>query len=255
MNRSQIKEIGKKALRVIVYELLFGLIGILLVPSLLGASAVIRIALCVALIVIATLMFLTNAASLGETESAAADRLAKSAQKSNYHPSEAELASRYSVKKALLGALLGALPLFILCVLLALTTRPYVYTLQSYPTWLSSYVELPEIGGGIAYLNDIQVNIGIADYLRVAVRVVLFPIVGIFSDLSDSASLLFDRLTPIISLLIPAVFVIGYLLGPGRHAKEAKAIEEAKNKPRKRLKKEARRKLYRQRQDEHKELI
>ena len=87
MNRSQIREIGKKVLRVIVYELLFGLIGVLLVPSLLGASSFLRIGLCSALIVIAVLMFLTNAASLGETESATADRLAKSAQKSNYHPS------------------------------------------------------------------------------------------------------------------------------------------------------------------------
>ena len=111
-----------------------------------------------------------------------------------------------------------------------------------------------EVGRAVAYLQNTVPAAVWTDYVRVGVRFLLFPYVSLLGNMSDAATLLFDRISPLLALLLPAAYAVGYQFGPVRHAKTQKAIEEAKNRPRKRLKKEARQRLAGKTQ-EKKELI
>lgn len=137
----------------------------------------------------------------------------------------------------MLTALLGAALPLICAIIVAITAKPYVYSLQEYPAWLTPYTYRPEIGEAVAYMEGATPTATVWDYMRVVVRFFLFPYVGLLGTMSDSASLLFDRLSPLIMLILPGLSAIGYQFGPNRRAKEAKIIETAKNTPRKRLKK------------------
>lgn len=78
----------------------------------------------------------------------------------------------------------------------------------------------------------------LTDYLRVAVRFMLFPYVGFFGVMDDAATLLFDRIAPALSLILPAAAAVGYQFGPARRKKYVKSVEQVKRTPRKRLKKD-----------------
>ena len=169
------------------------------------------------------------------------ETLDKLKAKGSYKATEAEIAKRYSCLRGVLGSLAGALPGIVLGVLVAVTARPFVYTIQDLPGWMNAYVSRPEIGDALAYMRGEMPGATVFDYLRIADRFLLFPFVGLLGTLNDEMSLWFDRLSPLLALLMPVLCAVGYLFGPGRRAKEVKAIEQAKNTPRRRLKRDRRR--------------
>ena len=244
----------KTALSILGYEVIFGLLGLLLTSSLAAASTALRLPL-VGVIIAAALAFVAaSGASQGETDYTMTETLEKLTKKNGYVPSADEKAKRFSRGRALLGAALGGLLLFAAALCVAVTAQPYVYTLQDAPSWLNSYLARPEIGDAVAYMQGTVAKAAWTDYVRVGVRFALFPYVSLVGEMTDAASLLFDRLSPLISLLMPACYAIGYQFGPQRYERTKKAIEEAKNRPRKRLKKEAKQRLA-GKKPEKKELI
>jgi len=255
MNKFEWKVVLGMALRILIFQLVFGFLGLMLIPAVLEANDILRMILSLALIVLGALFSFSQAATVGEQHCAAGERLDKSVKVRGYQPTLQENAQRYGVKKALLGAVLGGAILFVLSAILAITTRPYAYTLQSYPSWLSTYSALPELGEALSYMESAPAAMAEADVVRVIVRFMLFPFVGVVGDMSNAVSLLFDRLTPVMSLLFPLSFFLGYLQGPSRRAAENAAVEAAKNQPRRRLKKEAKKRLMQKKTQEKKNLI
>jgi hypothetical protein len=143
--------------------------------------------------------------------------------------------------KGLEASVLAALPLVLIAGYVAITAKPYAYLLQDLPSWLANYTHRAEIGDPLLYARNLSAVTTITDYLRFASRFLLFPFVCLLGEMSDEMSLLLDRLSPLLMLVIPAASAIGYQLGPSRRKKTVQIIEKAKNTPRKRLKKATRR--------------
>ena len=244
----------KTALSILGYEVIFGVAGLLLTSSLSAASAALRMPLVGLIIAAAWALVALGGAAQGETDYTMTETLDKLAKKNGYVPSADEKAKRFSRGRAVLGAALGGLLLFAAALCVAVTAQPYAYSLQDTPSWLNSYMARPEIGNAVAYMQGTVVKSAWTDYVRVGVRFALFPYVSLLGEMTDAASLLFDRVSPLVSLLLPACYAIGYQFGPQRYARTKKAIEEAKSRPRKRLKKEARQRLA-GKKPEKKELI
>lgn len=237
-SRLRMGEVLRIGLRILGYMAVFGFIGFMFIPSLMGASAMIRIPIIGLLILAAAALFFMDGSYRGEQDCTMSETLDKLAQKGTYVATPQEEGKRFNRLKGLLGPLLGILPLFLIALVVAVLTKPYVYTIQDLPGWLSAYTSRPEVGGALAYMQGAQVSASVVDYLRIAVRFVLFPFVGLVGDMTDEMSLLFDRISPLIMLILPMASAIGYQFGPRRRAKSVKIIEQAKNTPRKRLKKD-----------------
>lgn len=245
------KYIAKGALRVIAYQVVFAFVGLLITPMLLDASAAIRIPLVGLLIAVALVLMFIEGAYRGETDCAKADMLDRLIQKGNYNAANDERAARYSRMKGIASSALAAIPFVLIAGYVALTVKPYVYTLQDLPAWLSSYFQRAEIGDALLYARSPINTATVTDYLRFASRFLLFPFVSLMGEMSDEMSLLFDRLSPLFMLMIPAAAAIGYQFGPARRKKTVAMIEKAKNTPRKRLKKAVKQRT----QKEKKQLI
>jgi len=235
-------EVIRGALRVLGYQIMFGFFGLMLTPSLLGFGDGLRIPLVSLLIISAGILMVMDGSYRGESDCAVGTTLDRLQRKGTYRASDTENARRYSPLKGVLSAVLGVLLVLLPAIYVAVTAQPFEYTLQDLPSWLESYTGRPEIGAPLAYLQGVRASAGLTEYLRVAVRFVLFLYVGLFGTMSDAQSLLFDRISPLLALVMPMLAAIGYLLGPLRHKRTVKAIEEAKRKPRKRLKKSAEKK-------------
>lgn len=238
MKKLSMGEVLRAALRIFGYLIGFGFIGFMFVPSLISAGPALRIPIVGMLIIAAGMLLFMDGSYRGARDSTMTATLARLSKKGDYNPTPAELAKQYDWRKGVLAAALAALPLFIVAVIVAITVQPYAYTVQDYPAWLKAYTHRPEIGEALTYMDETVRSAGITDYLRIFVRFMLFPYVGLLGTLSDEMSLLFDRLSPAIALILPTVAAVGYLFGPRRRAKEAKAIKDAKSTPRKRLKKD-----------------
>lgn len=254
MRNKRSLEIPRTALRLFGYQLAFGFIGFMAIPALLDLAPIIRIPLIGAGIAGAGMLLFMEGSFRGERDVAASETLDRLSQKGTYHPTEAENAKRYKRSKGVWVAVFGALPVFLIAVFVALTATPYVYTPQDLPSWLTPYMRRPEIGSALAYVDANIAAPTVTDYLRIAVRFALFPFLGFFGGMSDAMSLTFDRISPLLALVMPALAAIGYQFGPRRRAKSVKMIEEAKRRPKKRLTKEAKKRLQ-QKKNEPKQLI
>lgn len=235
-------ELLRTAARILGYQIAFGFIGFMVTPALIGAAPAVRISLIgVFILAMAILMFM-DGSYRGEKDCALGETLDRLERKGAYTASAVENGKRYSRLKGVLSALLSALPLLLIALFVALTAQPYMYTLQDLPGWLSPYLDRAEIGKALVYLEDVGTTATVTDYCRIVVRFVLFPYVGLFGTMDDAASLLFDRIAPALTLIMPVMTAIGYQFGPRRRAKAVKEIEKAKNTPRKRLKKQGQKK-------------
>lgn len=242
MQKIGFKEVALGALRIFGYTVIFGFIGFMFVPTLMGLPGALRMVLIGALILAAWMLMFMEGAARGEREFAVSETLEKHAAKGDYTPSAQELARRFNRPRSVCIAICGALPVLIAAIVLAVGAQPYAYVLQDPPAWLQAYANRPEVVGGVRYLTEGVPPATVIDYLRVFVRFMLFPYIGFVGTMSDEMSLLFDRVSPVLSLLLPLCSAIGYQFGPRRRAKYLAEIEKAKHTPRKRLKKDRQRK-------------
>ncbi len=126
--------------------------------------------------------------------------------------SEADLAKCYHPLKGFAAVLLGTLPLVLLCLVYALIAVRDHYTLGSLPSWMTGYLHRQDIGLALAYYQD-RAGIGIADILRLVVRLLIFPFVNMAGSRNADALLLIERLSPLLVLVAPMFYGIGYLRG------------------------------------------
>lgn len=241
MGALRVKQVLKSALRIFGYQLAFAFVGLMITPMLINAADMLRIPLVGLFIGLAAMLMFMEGSYRGEADCAKSEALDKLAQQGNYTASDEELSMRFSRVKGVVSAIAAGLPFTLIAAYVAITAVPYVYTLQDLPSWLGNYFQRAEVGDALVYARELVVSTTATDYLRVVTRFALFPYVGLVGVMSDEVSLLFDRISPVLTLLLPVVVAVGYQFGPSRRAKTVKMIEQAKNTPRKRLKKTAKR--------------
>ena len=243
MKKGRGNQIVRMALGVLGYEAAFGVFGFLMMPLATDAAAGVRIGVSALVIAGAWALVFFGAAVRGERDCAVSQMLDKLRAQGMQEKARSEENKRFWRMKAVWAALLGGAPLLLAAVFVAVTAQPYVYALQGDPH-VDELVFSPAGNRRRACLSGRYERVGGRAGLRHRRRAFfLFAYVSLFGTMSDAASLLFDRLCPILTLLLPAVYAIGYQFGPVRRAKAVRMIEEAKRRPRKRLKKEARNRL------------
>ncbi|MCL2811085.1 MAG: hypothetical protein FWD25_04250 [Clostridia bacterium] len=231
----EVKQAGKIAL----YMLLLGLFSLLVAPLLMVESPWARVPLNLLLFAGVALLAYNDGGVRGQREVARGQTLARR-QESGIPPSEEDLRACYRPMRGVMAACLGALPFFLAALALAIWARPYVYTLQGLPTWLSGYLRREDVGGPLMYYNNVP-GLGAVGYLRILVRVAIMPFSYIISGFGDQASLLLDRLSPLLVLILPGAYAAGYLRGPAIQRLAEKRSEEAKRLHKKKIARKKRR--------------
>ncbi|GHU72804.1 hypothetical protein AGMMS49992_09550 [Clostridia bacterium] len=237
------------ALRIFGFTAVFGFLGLVFAPVLMSDNVVLRSILNAAMLAGAGMLFFQMGASKGEDDCKSDYTHAKSKRLS---PGALDLPRVYSRPRTALGTLLGTAPWLIIGVVVSIGAVPYAYTLQDLPNWLGAYMRQPDVGKALVYYTR-DIVTPLVDWLRIGVRFSILPFVYLIASNGDAASLMLDRIGPLLMLILPACYVAGYLLGPSRFEKTRAFIESVKNKPRMRLKKKARER--RQRKEERNQLI
>jgi len=246
------RDVLMTGLRIFGYSLALGFVSLMFAPIMMSENAFIRIFFNLALLLIAGILYFSDGAYKGERDCATREMLGKRVQTQGYVLTPSERERLYRTAKGPLAALIGAAPWLLVAIAVAILATPYTYSLQDLPNWLSGYRFLPEVGNPLLYY-DRQVVVPLVDWLRIGLRFVMLPFIYLLGNISDAASLLLDRLSPLIVCLLPACFAVGYLTGPRRHRRTQKYLADIKAKPRKRLKKN--RKQRGPKKDEKNQLI
>ena len=229
-----IGDLLRQAGKVWLYTLVLAVVALLLSNVLIIENLVLRIAFNGILLGAVALLLYADGGARGEREVAFGESLARRAQGSQYTPEAQDLRKCYLPLRGLLAALLAALPLLALGLVLAAIARPYAYSLQDLPSWLSFYRRRVDIGAPLTYYTQ-TISMGAEDYLRLVVRLCSLPLAYVLGGIGDAGALAADRWSWLFALVLPCAQGIGYLRGPSLHATVLKRNEEAKRKHAKKL--------------------
>ncbi len=215
----------KQAGKIMLYVVMLGVLSLLIAPVLMLENLFLRIALNLLVLAGIGLLVYVDGVSRGQKEVAHSIRLAKRLDSGTPLNPEESVAC-YHPMRGIYAALLAAVPFIAMGIVLAVNAKPSTYALQDLPSWLTPYRERGDIGGALAYYNNLP-GPELLDYLRIVVRLAIMPFSNIVGGLSDQASLLLDRWSPLLVLLIPAAYAVGYLRGPAANAALVKRNAEA----------------------------
>ena len=140
---------------------------------------------------------------------------------------QAEDAACYHPVKALCAALvIFGVPL-LLSVILALNAREYTYVLQSLPKWLTqTYGVREDVMGPLGAYGQ-SAGMAMLDWVRMFVRLFILVFINLFEDPQKMTAMV-DRLSPLMIVIMPIAYMIGYLASPSRAEKIARLNRRAK---------------------------
>lgn len=118
----------------------------------------------------------------------------------------------YHPLKGFISALLGTIPFVVCAVILALTAQKQLTGLSSLPTWIASMSTREEIADPLAFYFA-QSSISLESIVRMPVRMLLMPLVGMVGTENTEGLLLVERLSPILLLLPALAMGFGYTRG------------------------------------------
>ncbi len=145
----------------------------------------------------------------------------------------------YHPLKGFIVALIGSIPLFVCCLILALIAKRQMTTIGVLPEWVSAFEGRPEIGGPLMYYHE-EAKLTLETALRFIVHIVVMPLVSIVGADNKDGILLLERLSPVV-VLLPAVFYgAGYALGTRERAAVHGNIALGKMKQQKKQRRERR---------------
>lgn len=119
--------------------------------------------------------------------------------------------------KGFFAVLVASVPFVLLATIFALKTEKIGYKLGVLPSWTASLMEQSSFGEALAYYNT-TVTITAMDVMRVIIRMMVMPFVNIVKDAGADAMLLVERLSPLLILVTPIWYGIGYT--QGRHQRD-----------------------------------
>ena len=166
------------------------------------------------------------------------------ARRENGHEVDADRS--FHKLKGFFAVLVGCAPFVIFTLIFALLTKPVTYRLSPLPAWTESMMNQTEFGTALAYYTNQQV-MSTLDILRVVDRAMLLPFVNISMLWGAEATLWAERLSPLLILLVPIWYGIGYTQGLNLRARINTGIRMGDEK-----KKRRERKARRQRQRSNK---
>lgn len=138
--------------------------------------------------------------------------------------------------KGLVSALIGIVPIFLLAVILAVTTQPQYFIRSALPSWIAALERRTEIGNALQFYHQ-GGALGVLDIIRVIVRLAIMPFATLVGGDNITAITLVERLSPLLVLIVPLGYALGYRMGPRARARVHAGIAANERKKRKRDKK------------------
>lgn len=145
----------------------------------------------------------------------------------------------FGAKKAWVAMALGVLPFFIAACVLAIFTQRMGYQLQSLPRWMTTSARREEFSYALSYYQSVN-QVQWLTIFRTVVRLDLFPLVQMVGAENYDALLVLERLSPLLCLVAPLAFPIGYKLGKRDRALTHGSIARAERRKKIKEKKERR---------------
>lgn len=199
-------------------------------------NTVLRVGLNLGLLLFGYLIFLQGGMNAGTTAVNKGEIFYQRDQ-TGRETSERERREAYHPMKGFVVSLLGSIPVFLIALILALTTQRVMSSAGVMPSWMETLERREEIGGALMSYHQ-AASMSLTDVLRMLVRMMLMPMVNIIGAERKDALLLLERLSPLL-VLIPALFYgVGYQGGVRVRQRVHTDIEAGKRKIKRRQKRE-----------------
>ncbi len=170
-----------------------------------------RILINLMMLTLFAMLFYADGARMGEGDAAFAE-IALARQQEGKTIPQKDLDRCFHPWKGFFTALVGVAPFVLLCLVYAPMAQKASYTLGVLPGWLAGYEKRADIGLALAYYHQ-QAPFGLADALKVAVRLMVFPYVNLVGPDHAVGMLWVERLAPLLVMLAPMAYGIGYRRG------------------------------------------
>lgn len=114
--------------------------------------------------------------------------------------------------KGFFAVLVGCAPFMLFALVFAFMTEEVTYRLGALPAWTDSLMHQTEFADGLQYYKS-QSGLGTMDILRVIDRVMIMPFINAAMPLGNRAVLWMERFSPLLVLVAPMGYAIGYAQG------------------------------------------
>lgn len=202
----------KRGLKVFGILAAFAFFGVLASGVFAFDNALFRILINGVLLAFGCLLMMNEGSRFGEGDVTFAE-IALKRQEEGKEVTKQDRDTCYHPGKGFVSALVGAAPFLLVSIVYALIATKQSYTLGVLPSWVQSYEGQSEIGQALAYYHESSA-VTLEQILRLVVRLLLFPYMNMFGAGDYGRLLVLDRLSPLLTLIIPVFYGIGYLRGP-----------------------------------------
>lgn len=208
-----------------------------------------RILTCLTIVGGITYYQYMNGMNQGENDAAFGEIL-YGRQQNGRHIPEDECERSFHPMKGFYAALVGAAPFALFALVYAFMTEPVYYSLGVLPAWADGLMSQTEFATGLNYYN-VGSELGVLGVMRIIDRAMIMPFVNIASGMDMHAVLLAERLSPLLVLISPMGYALGYSRGQHLRDQVNTGIKMGDDRKKKREAK-ARRKRQRQQQQQRK---
>jgi len=206
-----------------------------------------RIIICGTIVLAAGYYLYMSGAAKGQTDAAFGEILYGRREEGKNVPQD-ECERSYHPLKGLFAVLVAAVPFMAFAIVFACMTDVTVYRLGALPVWTESLMHQTEFADGLRYYDQ-QTGMTALDIMRMIDRAMIMPFINAAVPFGTQAVLLMERLSPVLILIAPMGYAIGYAQGLTLRAKINTGIKMGDDK-KKRKERKARKQRQRSRTPE-----
>ena len=190
-----------------------------------------------ALLIVAIVAYYLYASGLTKGQSDAAyGEILFSRKENGYEISPVDADRSFHRFKGFFAVLAGGLPFVIFALVFACITQKVTYTLGALPSWTEEMMQQEEFGAALAYYHQ-QSGMSTLSILRIVDRAMVMPFVNIAAPFGADALLLVERLSPLLVLVAPVWYGVGYTQGLNYRARINTGIKMGDDKKKRRERK------------------
>lgn len=198
---------SKRVISIIAITFIYLIAGLLLgFDSLIG-----RILMGVAVVGIAFYYQYTQGMVKGEGDAAYSEIMYVRDQE-GHTISQEDREKCFHPMKGLFATGIALAPFILFALVFAVITKPSQYTLGILPSWTEGMRISSEFGDAMSYYTG-GAGLQAMDVMRVIDRALVMPFVNIASYIGDNATLLVERLSPLLLIIAPLGYGFGYSQG------------------------------------------
>lgn len=222
---------GKRALGVLALTLIYLIAGLLLnFESLWG-----RVLICLAVVGLAFYYQMYQGMVAGQGD-AAFGEIMYAREQDGRDVTQGDRERCFHPLKGFFATLVGIVPFFVFAVVFACLTKPSFYTLGVLPSWTQGMLTQSEFADAVSYYGT-GAGLTAMDVMRIIDRAMVMPFINIAAYFGDSATLLAERLSPLLVMVAPMGYGFGYAQGLKLRTKINTGIKMGDDKKKKRERK------------------